>query len=285
MASVNKKLKANVPGDFFVDSSCINCDACRQIAPENFSEEGEFSVVGKQPENKEELAQAWYALLSCPVGAIGSSGENKSKEYQQDFPLHIDNDVYFCGNNARASYGANSYLIKSASGNWLIDSPSYQKSLVKRIAELGGIKYIFLTHQDDVADADRYAAEFNSCRIIHEHDLQAQKDAEIVLKGLSDQMIEPGFLIIPTPGHTRGHLVLLYKNCYLFSGDHLAWDRDAASLQVFKDYCWYSFAEQKESVKKLLNYEFSWLLPGHGQRIELEKSEMKKKLQELCAAL
>ena len=33
MANVKKRVRENVPGDFFVDSTCIDCDACRQIAP------------------------------------------------------------------------------------------------------------------------------------------------------------------------------------------------------------------------------------------------------------
>jgi hypothetical protein len=27
---------------------------------------------------------------------------------------------------------------------------------------------------------------------------------------------------------------------------------------------WYSWAEQTRSMAKLLNYEFEWVLPGHG---------------------
>ena len=33
MANPKKRVPENVPGDFFVDSTCIDCDACRQIAP------------------------------------------------------------------------------------------------------------------------------------------------------------------------------------------------------------------------------------------------------------
>jgi ferredoxin len=39
----------NVPGDFFVDSTCIDCDACRQIAPAVFGEAAETSFVKAQP--------------------------------------------------------------------------------------------------------------------------------------------------------------------------------------------------------------------------------------------
>ncbi len=45
VAQVALKLPANVPGDFFVDSSCIDCDACRIFAPSVFSDAGDQSAV------------------------------------------------------------------------------------------------------------------------------------------------------------------------------------------------------------------------------------------------
>lgn len=284
MANINKKLDTNVAGEFYVDSTCINCDTCRQIAPSVFSEQAELSCVTKQPESPMELAQSWHALLACPVGSIGSTGVNKAKEYQSDFPLQVDSEVYYCGFNSRHSYGANSYFIKHDEGNWLIDAPRFQKSLIEKMHALGGVKYIFLSHRDDVADADRYAAEFKSQRLIHEDELSAQPGSEIILRGYEMQTFSPEFQIIPTPGHTKGHCVLLYKQKYLFTGDHLAFDRESKCLEVFEDYCWYSFAEQKQSVKKLLEYDFEWILPGHGQRVQLGRQKMKEKLQELCAS-
>ena len=43
MANPKKRVPENTPGDFFVDSTCINCDACRQIAPAVFGEAAESS--------------------------------------------------------------------------------------------------------------------------------------------------------------------------------------------------------------------------------------------------
>ena len=33
MARLANRLPDNVPGEFYVDSSCIDCDTCRQVAP------------------------------------------------------------------------------------------------------------------------------------------------------------------------------------------------------------------------------------------------------------
>src|SRR2546428_4063929 len=61
---------------------------------------------------------------------------------------------------------------------------------------------------------------FAAQRIIHRAELAAQPDAEIVLEGTEPVPFGPDFLAIPTPGHTRGHCVLLYKQQFLFTGDH-----------------------------------------------------------------
>ena len=49
MALVALRLPGNVEGELFVDSSCIDCDACRQIAPATFDERDGQSVVYCQP--------------------------------------------------------------------------------------------------------------------------------------------------------------------------------------------------------------------------------------------
>jgi glyoxylase-like metal-dependent hydrolase (beta-lactamase superfamily II)/ferredoxin len=281
MADQKKRLATNVVGEFFVDSTCINCDTCRQLAPETFVEEGEYSAVFHQPVNEEQRRTATRALLACPTGSIGTTGSNKAKEVMADFPLRLEDHVYYNGFNSPKSYGANSYFVQHADGNWLIDSPKYLPHLIKKFEEAGGIKYIFLTHRDDVADADKYAEHFGSTRIIHRADLVAEPDAEMVIDGEDDAQVGEQFVIIPTPGHTQGHCVLLYDNKYLFTGDHLDWNH---KLEVFQDYCWYSFAEQIKSVEKLKHYRFEWILPGHGGRVKLSPAVIQQELDKLVAS-
>lgn len=76
MADPNDRVKDNVPGKWFVDSQCIDCDLCRTTAPENFKQNPDegYSFVYKQPENDEELKLSQQALEECPVEAIGSNG-------------------------------------------------------------------------------------------------------------------------------------------------------------------------------------------------------------------
>ena len=76
MADKSEKQEENVKGAWYVDVNCIDCDVCRETAPNNFTQEAEkgYSYVYKQPENDDEKAQCQEALESCPVEAIGHDG-------------------------------------------------------------------------------------------------------------------------------------------------------------------------------------------------------------------
>ncbi|HNC45531.1 MAG TPA: MBL fold metallo-hydrolase [Acidobacteriota bacterium] len=278
MASLGKRLPRNVEGEFFVDSTCINCDTCRQIAPDVFEDDGDYSFVQAQPDNEKTRREATRALLACPTGSIGTTGENLSHQVISDFPFLIEDGVYYCGFNSAKSYGGHSYFVQHPDGNWLIDSPRFLPHLTRPIEELGGIRFIFLTHRDDVAEAASYARKFKAERIIHRDELSAQPDAERIIDGVETINFHPDFQIIPTPGHTRGHMVLCYRNRFLFTGDHLWWSRVRQGLSASADYCWYSFPEQLKSLAKLKNYSFEWVLPGHGQRVHLPAEQMQHEL-------
>jgi len=74
VADPRDKLSENVPGKYYVDTQCIDCDVCRVTAPGNFQRHDEkpYSYVFRQPSGPEEEAQCQEAMDSCPVEAIGS---------------------------------------------------------------------------------------------------------------------------------------------------------------------------------------------------------------------
>ncbi len=76
MAELDEKLEDNVPGKWYVDSNCIDCDVCRTTAPNNFeaNEDEGYSFVNKQPDNDDETALVEEAMESCPTEAIGNDG-------------------------------------------------------------------------------------------------------------------------------------------------------------------------------------------------------------------
>jgi len=282
MAELGKRLPNNAPGEFFVDSTCINCDTCRQLAPLTFAEEDDYSYVRAQPEDKDGRASAFRALVAGPTASIGAGSPAEVRQAAAEFPLEIESRVFYCGYASEKSFGGSSYFVSDPEGNWLIDSPRYTRQLVRRFEEMGGVRRIFLTHRDDVADAARYAERFRSERIIHKLELSAQPEAERVIEGFEPVALEAGFVAIPTPGHTRGHTALLYAGRYLFSGDHLWWSRPKGRLNASRNVCWYSWPQQTRSMEWLASYRFEWVLPGHGERAQLPQEEMRRQIVSLA---
>ena len=73
MAELSKKLAKTVPGVFYVDETCIDCEVCREIAPANFTRDDQTrkSYVFHQPNNPADTAACQAAVEECPVEAIG----------------------------------------------------------------------------------------------------------------------------------------------------------------------------------------------------------------------
>jgi len=275
MADPRRRLEENAPGPWFVDASCIDCDACRQIAPDVFTEGNEQALVARQP-GGDHRVDAFRALVACPVGAIGTEGSGPVPAHL--FPQPLEDGVSYCGYNSEASYGANSFFAERREGNLLIDSPRWAKLLVRELEKRGGVSDILLTHQDDVADAERYRDHFKARVWIHEADRRAAPFATHLLEGEERREVRPGLLAIPVPGHTRGSVVYLLEEKFLFTGDSLYWSRGRRALTASRSYCWYSWEKQIGSLARLAQYDFEWVLAGHGDRIRLPRHQARASL-------
>ncbi|WNZ21958.1 MBL fold metallo-hydrolase [Leptolyngbya sp. NK1-12] len=285
MAHLTQRRPENTEGDFYVDSTCIDCDTCRWMAPEVFYEIGDQSAVYHQPTNETERLRAMQALLSCPTASIGTIEKPTDiKQAQDSLPNQLAERVYHCGYHAERSFGAASYLIQRPEGNVLVDSPRFAPPLVKRLEQLGGVRYLYLTHRDDVADHQKFRQHFGCERILHQDEISSStRDVEIKLTGLDPIQFAPDLLIIPVPGHTKGHTVLLYDQRFLFTGDHLAWSPQLNHLYAFRSACWYSWTELTHSMQRLANYSFEWVLPGHGRRFHSDRATMRQQMQQCLA--
>ncbi len=282
MAHLDQRRAENQVGEFYVDRTCIDCDTCRWMAPETFDRLNGKSAVVHQPETDAATTRALQALLSCPTASIGTISPPKTiKAVQETFPILVDENIYHCGYHAERSFGAASYLIVRPEGNVLVDSPRFSAPLAKRIEALGGVRLLYLTHRDDVADHAQWHDRFGCDRILHGDEVSSGTQAiEQKLVGLDPVQLADDLLIITVPGHTQGHTVLLYQHKYLFSGDHLAYSRQQGHLVGFREACWYSWETQIESMKRLQGYDFEWVLPGHGRRFHATREEMRSVMQQ-----
>ena len=118
------------------------------------------SVHGAQSLCDTELRQwqriSWWVgpslfltLVACRFSInMRHKDKDELKEAQQGMPIPVPgcDGVYHCGFHAANSFAATSYIIQRPEGNIMVDSPRYNSLLAKNIEELGGIKYIWLSH-------------------------------------------------------------------------------------------------------------------------------------------
>jgi len=78
--------------------------------------------------------------------------------------------------------------------------------------------------------------------------------------------------------------VLLWKETFLFTGDHLAFSKRRGHLVAFRDACWYSWKEQIRSMERLLDFSFTRVFPGHGETFRADSPAAMRKELEKCVA-
>ncbi len=311
MARQRDRIAENVDGVFYVDHSCIDCDLCRQLAPSVFArtDARAQSFVHAQPRDPATQERALMALVTCPTSSIGTTRKLDSKAAARALPEPIApgidgrglpaagstpewecggiDDVMFCGWASEASYGASSWLVRRPDGNVLVDSPRFASTLAERLQDLGGVRWMFLSHRDDVADHRAFARRFGCERILHRDDLTRDtRDVERVIDGVDPVELAPDLTIVPVPGHSRGSCVLIARETFAFTGDHVWASNDGTALEAGRDVSWYSWPEQQRSMIRLAEHRFTWVLPGHGRRFHAASpAEMRAALLRLAAAM
>jgi glyoxylase-like metal-dependent hydrolase (beta-lactamase superfamily II)/ferredoxin len=273
----------NTPGPFFVDRTCIDCGTCYQFAPDTFADGGNHARVHAQPGDSVSRLRACMALVACPVSSIGTDDRTDVPAATKAFPHPVAEDIYFCGYTSEKSFGAWSYLIRRPGGNVLMDSPRAAEPLMKNLEALGGVAMMVLSHRDDVADHNAYHARFGCERVMHRAD--GFTGLERLVDGDKPILLAEDLLLIPTPGHTAGSVCLLYRD-FLFTGDHLWWNPNQGRLSASRTYNWHSWKQQLDSLERLLAFDFSWVLPGHGSIYQAENPTiMRAELERAIVAL
>lgn len=61
----------------------------------------------------------------------------------------------------------------------MVDVPRWQPQLAEALRQLGGVAWIVLSHRDDVADHEAWAAAFPGCqRVIHRAEANRRQGTE-----------------------------------------------------------------------------------------------------------
>lgn len=144
----------------------------------------------------------------------------------------------------------------------LVDSPRAAAPLLRGLSALGGVSLLFLTHRDDIADHARIHERFGCPRLMHRDD--RVPGMERYVTGGEALPLDADLTAIPVPGHTAGSCALLYRDVCLFTGDHLWWEPALGRLHASRSVNWWNWDAQVRSIERLLDFEFEWVLPGHG---------------------
>ncbi len=77
MADKNNKQPENVPGKWYVDTTCVPCNSCMDEAPTllKYNADQSYVFFARQPANAQEEECARRALDVCPTSSIGNDGE------------------------------------------------------------------------------------------------------------------------------------------------------------------------------------------------------------------
>jgi glyoxylase-like metal-dependent hydrolase (beta-lactamase superfamily II) len=139
--------------------------------------------------------------------------------------------------------------------------------------------------RDDISDHDRWAKHFGAPRVMHSAEIRPLiRDIEVQLQGtgpwdlqgnaIGEGELDGGVQLVHTPGHTRGSICLWHAATKaMFTGDHFGYSLRVGRPTIFPRYNRAGYEVQVESVRKLLNFDFEHVLPGHGRRFHVRGAE------------
>lgn len=159
------------------------------------------------------------------------------------------------------------------------------KELESMNVTLNDIKHILLTHYDldhignasklaALTGADLWASGVDRPYILGEADRPGfKKYLPYIFHVAKPEVVKPypdnGKLnevtVIPTPGHTPGHVCLLFEDI-LFAGDLV--ENKGGSLIPYPALWNWNTPMMKKSITDVSGYPFKWVCPAHGRPVE-----------------
>eukprot|EP00177_Eucheuma_denticulatum_P007818 GFKZ01014229.1.p1 GENE.GFKZ01014229.1~~GFKZ01014229.1.p1 ORF type:complete len:268 (+),score=31.53 GFKZ01014229.1:535-1338(+) len=256
-----------------------------------------MSAVHTQPQTEASELQALRAAAACPTGSIRTQIPNKrAAEANASFPLPVEDslvetpvpDVFYNGFASPKTFGGSSWLLLHRGSDphaIMFDCPRFFGPLAKRIKDLakdvGGVRYLVLSHQDDVAGHDKWAEALGAKRVIHKDECNSWQGTDVCEVQLTNNdfpyELSEGSQLIHVPGHSLGSIALLHQPTEsLFTGDHIMFRRSVGKVSGggFSQ----SVPLQTVSVEKLSDVPFRHGWPGHGGHFHFESAEERRQV-------
>lgn len=256
-----------------------------------------MSAVYSQPSSAEAQLQALRAAAACPTGSIRTESPSpRSREARDSFPLPATNtltatpvpDVFYNGYASPDTFGGASWLILNRGKDpyaIMFDCPRFFSPLANAIKKMtepfGGVRYLVLSHKDDVAGHADWAKALGATRVIHKKECNAWQGTNACEVQLEDKDfpydLADGTQLIHVPGHTDGSIAMLHRPTNsLFTGDHFMYSSRVGRLTGSR-YISHSWATQIHSVEVLSDLPFLHGWPGHGRHFHFKDGKDRQK--------
>ena len=166
------------------------------------------------------------------------------------------------------TFGGRGFLVAGPKYNLMVDTPACSDRVVRAVRALGGLRYIFLSHRDEIGEVAALRRRLGGAIIAH------RSEAALVPGGADlvfdrDFEVEPGVWAIHTPGHSPGSSCLLLHRRglkVLFTGDHILRRRAGVPGPLRFPWTW-DWDAQVASARRLLRLDFDFMVPSHGDKL------------------
>jgi glyoxylase-like metal-dependent hydrolase (beta-lactamase superfamily II) len=166
------------------------------------------------------------------------------------------------------TFGGKGFLVVGPKYNVLVDTPACTPRVIQAVRACGGLRYIFLSHRDEIGELQALRRALGGAVIAHRSEAHLVRGgADLVFD--KDFEVEPGMWVVHTPGHSPGSACLLMHRGrlkMLFTGDHVLRRRAGVPAPLKFPWTW-DWEAQVASARRLLDLEFDYLIPSHDDRL------------------
>lgn len=167
-----------------------------------------------------------------------------------------------------STFDGKGFLVTGPKYNLLVDTPACTPQVIDAIRRAGGLRYLFLSHRDEIGEIEELHQAVGGAVIMH------RSEADLVPCGVdlvfdTDFEVEPGVTVVHTPGHSPGSSCLLLHRGdlkVLFSGDHILRGREGVPAPLKFPWTW-DWELQLTSARRLLTFDFDTIIPSHGKHL------------------